>query len=68
MANFSFLLPVLALSLSAVFAAYASSTLQDFCVTNPIGQGIVSKYICIYVPLINNNNLILILLFKSKIS
>ncbi|WJX23258.1 hypothetical protein P8452_12481 [Trifolium repens] len=34
--NFSFLLLVLALSL--VFAVDAS-TLQDFCVTNPIGQG-----------------------------
>ncbi|CAJ2657911.1 unnamed protein product [Trifolium pratense] len=38
MANLLFLLPILALSLSPVFVAYAS-TLQDFCVTNPIGQG-----------------------------
>ncbi|AES64843.1 putative germin, rmlC-like cupin domain-containing protein [Medicago truncatula] len=39
MANLSFLLPVLALSLLAVFAVDAATTLQDFCVTNPIGQG-----------------------------
>jgi hypothetical protein len=39
MANLSFLLSVLALSLLAVFAADAT-TLLDFCVTNPIGQGI----------------------------
>ncbi|CAK8531423.1 unnamed protein product [Lathyrus sativus] len=38
MANLSFLLSVLALSLSVVFAA-DPNTLQDFCVTNPIGQG-----------------------------
>jgi hypothetical protein len=50
MANFSFLLLVLALSL--VFAVDAS-TLQDFCVTNPIGQGII-----------NNNQLIPTLLLN----
>ncbi|KEH37070.1 putative germin, rmlC-like cupin domain-containing protein [Medicago truncatula] len=38
MANLSLMLPLLALSLLAVFAADAT-TLQDFCVTNPIGQG-----------------------------
>jgi hypothetical protein len=43
MANLSFLLFVLALSLSTVFAADAT-TLQDFCVTNPIGQGIINKH------------------------
>jgi hypothetical protein len=46
MANLSFLLPILALSLSSVFVAYAS-TLQDFCVTNPIGQGILIYLICL---------------------
>ncbi|GAU22877.1 hypothetical protein TSUD_376880 [Trifolium subterraneum] len=38
MANLSFLLPILALSFSSVFVAYAS-TIQDFCVTNPLSQG-----------------------------
>ncbi|XP_012569795.1 putative germin-like protein 2-1 [Cicer arietinum] len=38
MANISLLLFVLALSLSAVLAT-DPSTLQDFCVANPIGQG-----------------------------
>jgi len=43
MANLSFLLPVLALSFLVVFAADAT-TLQDFCVTNPIGQGIINTH------------------------
>jgi len=38
MAKLTLLLPLLALSLSTVFAADAT-TLLDFCVTNPIGQG-----------------------------
>jgi hypothetical protein len=44
MANLSFLMSLLALSLSHVFAADPSN-LQDFCVANPIDQGIIYKYI-----------------------